>query len=147
MKAMLTKPELQESLGAARLEARQLLSHSWFRRAWVIQEALLPKEPLVIGASCHCTLYALKCVLLVFSPNLDILTPKEQASLFSLVFMQQWDVPPRLQTGFPFHRILSSLVPALEASIPNDLIYGELYLRVVNRLNFERNLLLTNIIS
>lgn len=117
IEAMFAKLELRESLEAARLEARPLLSHHWFRRAWVIQEAVLPKESLVIGGSRHCTFESLAYVLLTSATEFADLGRKEMYGFFSLGFMIQFIRVHRRKIGIPFHRILNILSPTLEASI------------------------------
>lgn len=106
-----------------------------------MQEALLPRESLVISGSCHCELTSLIDVLMTSVVDVIDSNKHDRRSLTILIFTHQWLAMPRGSFGIRFHRILKSLYPILEASNQHDRIYGKFYLRPRNN---ERNFVYAN---
>lgn len=107
-----------------------------------MQEALLPRESLVIGGSYHYKFRSLIDVLISLDDD-DTIDSNEHEihSLMILLFTDQWLAMPRGKVGIPFHHTFKQLFPGLEASKHHGLIYGEFYLRPRN---IERSFVYAN---
>jgi hypothetical protein len=107
------------------LDARGLIKRPWFQRAWVLQEASLPPEVLMVtGSFCYDFFGVVEALISAIS-LIGQRGPDENKGMYLLAFLYTWRTRIRLQNDFPLHLLLKTLSPMLEASNRHDLIYGE----------------------
>jgi hypothetical protein len=126
IKTLINTPHPNGDLQDSQLqEARGLIKRPWFKRAWVVQEASLPPEALmVMGSLCYDFLWLVEAFISALS-LIEPGGPVETKGLYLVGFLHMWRTRISCQNGVSLHLLLNILSPLLEASNQHDLIYGE----------------------
>lgn len=136
----------EELLTRGRIESQiealiELYRRPWFTRAWVIQEAILPKNSLVLAGFTQLVLEDLAVMSLALMKMLDA----KQRQIKGLTTLGHIGTGREQEKGIsirfkvPFHERLSQYSSRVDATDPRDLVYAFLAFQDDERIKIDVN--------